>query len=640
MPCASLAESPLRTRFRTMVDNLNVRGDSTLDLDVSIPLRGPNRSIAAAGAISLDHNRIDVPGLRQGLAAVNGKIAFRGSEVTSDGIAATWLGEPIHALIGTPGNAARATRLSVSGRLTRRLLAAYLEDADLLAAPASSASPLLARVRGDSAWTATVDIPKAGGGPSTRVQLASDLTGLSLDLPPPFGKSSETTLPLSVDSRITPGVERITEVRLGGVASAALRHARDAHRFRLDRGTIRIGDGRATLPDTPGVTVHAGVPVFDTGPWLAFIEDIDALDAPTDDGARLGPVREVSLDADSVIALGEQYPETRIHATRGAEGGWRVDVEGPRLEGVVRIPRDARTEPVSIDFERMVLDVDSTEAESEPNRLDPRTLPAVSFSARRFILGDYDLGRVSFTTVPTEHGLEIDRADVRADSFDGEATGSWRVAGTEHRTDFVLRMYRIDLGRTLGSLGFDGNAVAEGTTDISLRGSWKGAPTDFALERFTGVMHFLSTDGRLVQFEPGVTGRVLGLLTITSLPRRLLLDFGDLFKGGFGYDRIDGRFALENGHAYTDDLYLESDTARIEVVGRTGLESKDYDQLVTVIPKISSSLPLVPIWIAQKLLNRNVFDKAFAYRYTITGPWEEPVVELAKTEPREAPEAR
>ena len=173
-----------------------------------------------------------------------------------------------------------------------------------------------------------------------------------------------------------------------------------------------------------------------------------------------------------------------------------------------------------------------------------------------------------------------------------------------------------------------------------MRGSWPGTPGEFSVERLTGVMHFLSTDGRLSQLDPGVTGHVFGLLTITSLPRRLILDFGDLFKDGFGYDRIDGRFAIENGNAYTDDLYMESDTARFEVVGRTGLVSEHYDQLVTVIPKISSSLPLVPIWLAQKLLDRNVFDKAFAYQYTITGPWDEPTVELVKTEPRETADAQ
>ena len=634
-----LAESPLRTRFRTMVDTLAIHGDSTIDLDLGIPLKGSDRSISAAGSISLDDNRIEVPGLRQGVAGVNGKVAFRGSEVSSDSIAAIWLGEPIHAVIDAPPDASHAARLSVSGRLTRRLLAVYLQDAGVLDAPTPGDSPLLARIRGDTAWTAMLDIPKVGSGSPARLRFASDLTGLSLDLPPPLGKTSGTALPVRVDSHITPGVERTTEVRIGGDANAVLRFVRDAHRFRLERGAIRVGDGRAALPDTSGLIVHASVPEFDVGPWRALLADIEALDKAGADGTRFDRVREISIDAGSLIALGETYPETRVHATRGAEGGWRVNLAGRRLEGVVRLPRDQNAEPVSMDFERFAVETDTTDAADtgdESTRLDPRTLPALSFSARHFVLGDYDFGHVSFTVVPSEHGLAMERAEVRADTFEGEATGHWRVAGTEHVTDFVMRMYRIDLGRTLESLGFDGNAVAEGSTDISLRGSWRGTPADFALERLTGIMHFRSADGRLSQFDRGVTGRVFGLLTITSLPRRLILDFGDLFEDGFGYDRIDGRFAIENGSAYTDDLYMESDTARLEVVGRTGLVSKDYDQLVTVIPKISSSLPLVPIWIAQKLLDRNVFDKAFAYQYTITGPWEEPAVELVKTEPRKS----
>ena len=144
-------------------------------------------------------------------------------------------------------------------------------------------------------------------------------------------------------------------------------------------------------------------------------------------------------------------------------------------------------------------------------------------------------------------------------------------------------------------------------------------------------MHFLSTEGRLTQVEPGLTGHVFGLLTITSLPRRLLLDFGDLFREGIGYDRMEGSFAIENGNAYTDDLFVESDPARFDIVGRTGLVDRDYDQIVTITPRVSSSLPLVPIWLAQKILDRNLFDKAFAYQYTIAGTWDEPQMELVRT---------
>ena len=38
------------------------------------------------------------------------------------------------------------------------------------------------------------------------------------------------------------------------------------------------------------------------------------------------------------------------------------------------------------------------------------------------------------------------------------------------------------------------------------------------------------------------------------------------------------------------------------------------------------------------LLDRNAFDKAFSYQYTITGPWDEPVVELVRTRKRQEEE--
>ena len=630
-----LAQSPLRKRFEPMVDSFAIHGDSTIDLKLVVPLKGDKRSITTDGTIALDHNRIDGPGLGRGLAAVNGLIAFRGSTVESDGITATWMDEPIHALVGPSPATPNATRVSIGGRLTRRLLSAFIHERGFLEGPVPDDSALLARIRGDTAWTATLDLAAAGDRGPAALHIASDLTGLTLDLPPPFGKTSGTARILEIDSRIAPGVGRTTEIRLGGLASAVLRTVPDGGRLRFDRGTIRIGGGPATLPDVPGLSVHGAVPALDTGAWSALLDDLAALRPSDSDTPRPALVREVSVDAGSMTALGMHLPETRIRATRGPDGGWRLNLAGRHLEGVVHLPGDLRTEPVTADFERFVYEPGSPEPGDEPARLDPRTLPALSFSTRRLVIGERDLGRVSFATAPSERGLTIERLDMQTDAFKGDATGRWTLAGDEHLTELALRVYGGDFGRMIESLGFDGSTVSGGTTDISLRGSWAGPPADFALERLTGVMHFLSTDGRLTQLEPGVAGHVFGLLTITSLPRRLLLDFGDLFKDGLRYDRIDGSFAIEKGNAHTDDLFMESDTARFEVVGRTGLASRDYDQLVTVIPKISSSLPLWPIWVAQKILDRNIFDKAFAYQYTIAGTWNEPVVELVRTERRE-----
>ena len=637
-----LAESPLRARFTPAIDHFAIHGDSTIDLELAIPLDGDEQSITLDGRITLDDNRIDVPGLHRSLEAVNGTIAFGSASVESDGITATWLGEPVRAVIGASPEAPDATRLSIHGRLTPRLLAAYLHDAGFVETTRPGDSPLLARIRGEAAWNAALDVPHAGGARAAKLRVASDLAGLSLDLPPPFGKTGETARPLDVDGHVTPGVESVVEVRHGDVASAALRFVPDAAgRLRIERGAVRAGPGDAALPDTPGVTVHGALPVLDTGAWGAFLEDATAYRAPGADASWLDHVREVSIDAGSVTALGVRFPETRIRAAPGAGGDVRLELAGPHLEGVVWIPPEPGAGPVIADLERFVPEPGFTGAGNAPHRLDPRTLPALSFSARRFVFGDVDLGHVGFTTAPSEHGMQLERLDVRAGSFEGEADGSWSVAGEEHRSAFTMRIHGDDLGRMLDSLGLDGSGVTGGTTSISLRGSWPGTPADFALDRLAGVMHFLSTDGRVTRIEPGVIGRAFGLLTITSLPRRLVLDFGDLFRDGFEYDRIDGSFAIENGNAHTADLFMDSDTARFEVAGRTGLVSEDYDKRVTVLPKISSSLPLLglpflnpallPVWVAQMLLDRNVFDKAFAYRYTVTGTWDEPVVELART---------
>ena len=629
-----LSRSPLRARFGPAIDAYAVRGDATLDLRITRPLKGEGRTTAVEGEIALVANRIDGPGLGRGAETVNGTIAFRGGAIESDDISATWLGEPLRAVIGTSPDAAHAARLSLDGRVTRRMLAAYLDERGLADGSPPGGPALLGRLEGEAPWSAVLDIPRAGTGRAVELRVTTDLAGLSLDLPPPFGKASGTTRKLGVETSISPGTERIVGVRFADLASAAFGLVPQADGLRLERGAVRLGPGDAPLPDASGVTVQGRLPTLDAGAWYELLRSAGWLGASRADAPPAGYVRGVSIDADSVTAIGARFPATRIQATRDEAGGWRIELDGRDLAGTVHVPIDPDAGPIVTDLTRLVFDPEAAVTAGDRRDLDPRTLPAVSFSTRSFILGELDLGRVAFSAAPSGQGMQLERLDVQADSFTADATGSWSLDGAEDRTEFILRMHGDKLGEMLDSLGFDGSVVAGGTTDISLRGSWTGAPADFELERLAGVVHFLSTDGRLTRIEPGVTGRVFGLLTITSLPRRLILDFGDLFKDGFEYDRIEGSFALEKGNAYTEDLFIEGDTARVEVVGRTGLESEDYDQLVTVIPKISSSLPLVPLWLAQKILDRNVFDKAFAYQYTITGPWSQPSVELVRTRSR------
>ena len=77
-----------------------------------------------------------------------------------------------------------------------------------------------------------------------------------------------------------------------------------------------------------------------------------------------------------------------------------------------------------------------------------------------------------------------------------------------------------------------------------------------------------------------------------ALQRRLALDFSDTFREGFAFDNIQGAFLLDGGSAYTSDSSLEGPAARIDIMGRTDVGERRYDQYVTVTRRVSSTIPV------------------------------------------------
>jgi len=127
------------------------------------------------------------------------------------------------------------------------------------------------------------------------------------------------------------------------------------------------------------------------------------------------------------------------------------------------------------------------------------------------------------------------------------------------------------------------------------------------------------------------------------LPKRLSLDFRDVFDAGFSFDEASGSFTMENGHARTDDVILSSSAARISLAGSTDLVGQQYDQLLTVKPGLGNTLPVIgaiaggPVGAAaglalQGLLHEQLGD-ALQVQYTITGSWDDPVFEPVIEQP-------
>ena len=130
---------------------------------------------------------------------------------------------------------------------------------------------------------------------------------------------------------------------------------------------------------------------------------------------------------------------------------------------------------------------------------------------------------------------------------------------------------------------------------------------------------------------------MLGILSLQSLPRRITLDFRDVFSEGFAFDGISGSIDVADGVMHTEDLSIRGPAARVRMRGTADVEAETQDLRVAVQPTLSESVAIgaaasllnpvagVLTYLAQKALSDPI-EKFFAYEYEIRGTWDDPEV--------------
>ena len=184
-----------------------------------------------------------------------------------------------------------------------------------------------------------------------------------------------------------------------------------------------------------------------------------------------------------------------------------------------------------------------------------------------------------------------------------------------------------DLGKTMKDLEYV-NTIADGKGTLTARLDWPASLLDPDLYHIDGVVSFNLSNGRILDIEPGGAARLFGLFSLQTLPRRLMLDFSDLFSKGLKFDEIKGDFNIENGDAYTSNLALVGPNANVLLKGRIGLGVQDYDQKVRITPHITDTTILLSIITSQPLLFffqqllKQDLDAATSFEYTLSGKWD------------------
>ena len=279
-----------------------------------------------------------------------------------------------------------------------------------------------------------------------------------------------------------------------------------------------------------------------------------------------------------------------------------------------------------------------------PDPSATRIYPNVEITADHFVFGEWDLGSLDLKATSYVGRWRLDQFDLEQPGLQVRANGHWAYGEGGSGTQIKATVASDDIEIALKKLSLPKHMV-ESEAALELVLEWPGDPQSFALERLNGTYTATARSGRFLNVQPG-SGRLLGLFNIDEVSRRFSLDFSDIFSKGLGFDQIKGQGDIRNGDLYTDKLFVVAPSALIEINGRTGLVSNDYDLEVTVAPRLSSQISMLsalanPIAGAMVFFAHKVFSKQLSrmiqYRYEIKGSWDSPEISSARREPE--PEA-
>ncbi len=635
-----IAASPIAGWIDGVTSGVTATGNGQLDLSFTLPL-GAADGTRVAGDYELLGNEVTIPGV-PALADVAGHLEFTKDAMRSrDLTAALFGGEARIAVRSDDG----ALRVAADG------------TADVATLRRAFQHPLMDRVTGSAPWHLVASSRQG----VTAWTVTSDLVGVTIALPAPAGKTAAERAALRVDrrDRTGKGVEDMLVVDYRSNLRLVAQRRLTPQSADIERALLVLGPGaaRTTAAERPGWWVRGAIDDFDLDEWLAVIDRTATTASepprPSDGAPEQPTLNGFDVSARRLDVFGRSLHDVAIDATRvGAQ--WRVRTKGREAEGTATWYPETPAAPngrIVARLSRLVppgpAELHPAHSEVVPAAKPRRTWPELDIVADAFILRDHDTGRLELRAQPAGADWRIDQLALTNASGRIDATGWWRVARERPQTELALTLATDDAGAFLARFGYP-VAVRNAPTTISGDLTWVGAPNDFDYPTLTGRLTLATGPGQFTRIDPGI-GKLLGVLSLQELPRRITLDFRDVFSEGFAFDRIDGSFTIRSGLMTTDNLSLAGPAAQVTIRGDIDLAQETQKLTVRVKPALSTMFsagaavlflanPIVGAAVgagtllAQKLLD-NPIDQIFSYEYRVTGPWVDPQVERVSRTP-------
>jgi uncharacterized protein YhdP len=626
-----IRQSPVRRMVGGVTDGMTSLGRGKLRLRLELALHEMARS-KVAGDYQFAANSVTVDARLPPIERVSGRVKFTESSMAIEDVRGQLFGDQVRIAGGSTPDA--GVVINAEGRATVEGLRPLFDH------------PWRRRITGAARYTATVAV-KDG---RAQVSFESPLEGVASTLPAPLAKAAGDTLPLRLDVFPGEGRDRIA-IALGppagrivsaeflraaqnppppGAQTPAPSGAQTPAPLQVQRSLVTfnpVAGETPRIPERRGMTFRGMLPALDLDRWLPLFAE----------GGGTGAGDGVSYDLKVGVldALGKRMRAVSMQGATDA-AGWSANMVATefagdlvyRTEGSGRLV--ARMARFSVPEDSPVART-GNEPAAAPSPL--KDLPAVDIVAETFTHRGRKLGRVEVQARHEGKDWRIDKVAVTNPDSSLSGTGLWKP-GEGSRTSLDFKLEVSDAGVFLERFGY-AEALKGGRGKLEGPISWNGDPLTLDYATLSGKLQMQVEDGQFLQIEPGI-GKLVSLMSLQMLPRRIALDFRDVFSKGFQFDRIASSMAIERGVMAVNEFHMRGPAADVNMTGNIDLSFETQNLNVKVIPQLGDTASTVMglvnpvVGVATLIAGRifkNPLGKLFAYDYIITGTWTDPKIE-------------
>lgn len=606
---------------------LQAKGPMSLKLHLNLPIEHHMNGSQVKGDLETGNGQLTIPEWALMFTHLKGALHFNNNGIWSKKLQGRFLNHSIHCSVKTNKNAFNQSKTLIQ-------MNGY---ASILSLKKIVPMTIFHFIQGGANYKARFDISPSGND----LSVASQLKGVEVDLPSVYAKKTLDQKPFLFDMHFSSSspIRNISAKYGDDFYIHARTIDKNKSRGRGFSGLILLGKyvGKNVKIPESGLDVWADWLFVNATAWQNFLDKYLEEDKKNQGSQDQITLNSIFVHAKHWLILGLKFGQMQMRINP-LKSYYSIIVDGDQVKGRMKVPFDLAQQPLLAHFDQLVLNrSEMVPSKKEPN---PSEWPSLNIQCQacQFNQGYYN--QLTLHTTHKKNGLTIDVLRWQNQYQASDLAGDWYQLADKQNAHLKGVVTFISAGDWLKSHKLS-NLLGSGSGPLSFDILVPGGLVKPNWSQVSGYANFSLKKGRIMTLSDGMSselglGRILALFSLQSLPKRLTLNFNDLWKEGFAFNHFNVNMHLDNGQAFLSKVDIDGPVAQLNFNGVIDYIKKTCQLKMTLSPYLTRSVPFVatliggPVagvvsWFANQALKPGL-KKAIQMTYHIDGSLDHPVV--------------